>query len=250
MSDSLWPHELQHARLPCPSLSPRICWDSCPLSPWCYLSMSCSATLVSFCFQSFPASVSFPVSWLFASGGQNIEASASVSVFPMNVQGWFPLGLTGLISLQDSRVFSGATVQRHLFFGALPFHGPTLISVNDSWKTIALTLWTSVSKVCHSFSSRSKHVLILWLQSLSSVILKPKKIKSVTYRGSWVITTLGIQISCHHMKTETHFWVRNRKHGKVIFLVSCFKNQRVRDGDKLLVQLVLLTAYHGTCGGF
>ena len=180
MSDSLWPHELQHARLPCPSLSPRICWDSCPLSPWCYLSMSCSATLVSFCFQSFPASVSFPVSWLFASGGQNIEASASVSVFPMNVQGWFPLGLTGLISLQDSRVFSGATVQRHLFFGALPFHGPTLISVNDSWKTIALTLWTFVSKVCHSFSSRSKHVLILWLQSLSSVILKPKKIKSVT----------------------------------------------------------------------
>ena len=90
-----------------------------PLSWWCYLTISSSATLYSFCLQSFPASGSFPINQLFTSGGQSIRTSASASVLPMNVQGWFPLGLTGLISLQSkglSRGFSNTTVQNHQFF--------------------------------------------------------------------------------------------------------------------------------------
>ena len=119
MSDTLQPHGLQHTRLPCPSLSPRVCSNSCPLSEWCYLTISSSATLFSFCLQSFPASGSFPVSQLSASGGQSIGASASASIFLMNIHGWFPLGLTGFIFLQSkglSRVFS-TTSWNHQFFG-------------------------------------------------------------------------------------------------------------------------------------
>ena len=118
MSDCLQPHGLQHARLPCPSLSPGVCSDSCPLSQWCCLTISSSVAPFSFCLQSFPASKSFPMSWLFISGGQSIAASASV--LPMNIQGWFSLGLIGLISLQStglSRVFSSTTVWKHQFFG-------------------------------------------------------------------------------------------------------------------------------------
>ena len=123
MSDSLWPHGLQHARLRCPSPSPRVCSNSCPLSRWCHPTISSSVAPFSSCLQSFPASGSFPVSQLFASGGQSIEVSASASVLPMNIQDWFPLGLTGLISLLSkgfSRVFSSITVQRHLLFGLQP----------------------------------------------------------------------------------------------------------------------------------
>ena len=112
MSDSLQPHGLQHTRLLCPSLPPGVCSNSCPVSRWCHLTISSSATLFSFCLQSFPASGSFPVSWLFESGGQTIGASASSSVLPMNIQDWFPLGLTGLISLLSkglSRVFFSTT---------------------------------------------------------------------------------------------------------------------------------------------
>ena len=115
MSDSLQPHGLQHARLPCPSLSPGVCSDSCPLSPWCYLIISPSDAPYSFGFQSFSASESFPMSWLFASDGQSIGASALGSVLPMNSQGWFPLGWMGLISLQSegfSRVFSSTMIQK------------------------------------------------------------------------------------------------------------------------------------------
>ena len=99
MAKSLQPHGLQHARVPYPSLSPGICSDSCLLSQWCYLTISSSAAPFSCCLQSFPASGSFPVSWLFASGDQSFGASASV--LPINIQGWFPLGLTSLISLQS-----------------------------------------------------------------------------------------------------------------------------------------------------
>ena len=121
VSDSLWPHGLQHARFPCPSLSLVVCSDSCPLTWWCYLTVSFSVVPFSSCPQSFPASGSFPLSQLFASGGQSIGASASASVLPMNIQDWFLLGLTALISLQSkglSRVFSNTTVQKHQFFGA------------------------------------------------------------------------------------------------------------------------------------
>ena len=93
-------HELlQHAKLPCPLLSPRVCSSSCTLSQWCYLTISFSPALFSFCLQSFPALRSFPMSWLFASGGQSIGASALASFLPVNIQGWFPLGLISLIFL-------------------------------------------------------------------------------------------------------------------------------------------------------
>ena len=99
MSNSLQPHGLLHARLFCPSLSLGVCSNTCSLSQWYYLTISCSATSFSFCIQSFPASGSFPVSWLFTSDGQSIGASASASVFPMNTQGWFSLGCTAFFFL-------------------------------------------------------------------------------------------------------------------------------------------------------
>ena len=115
MSDSLHPHGLQHARLPCPSLFPWVCSNSCPSSRWCHPTISSSVIPFS-CLQSFPASGSFPKSQFFASGGQSIGASASASVLPTNIQGWIPLGLTGLISLLSkgfSTVFSNTTVGKH-----------------------------------------------------------------------------------------------------------------------------------------
>ena len=115
MSDSLWPHGLQHARLPCPSLSPGVCSNSCSLSWWCHPTISSSVIPFSSCSQSFPASESFPMSQLFTSSGHSIGASASASVLPMNIQGWFPLGFTGSISLLSkgfSRVFSGTIVRK------------------------------------------------------------------------------------------------------------------------------------------
>ena len=115
---------MQHTRLPCPSLSPWVCSNSCPLSQWCHPIISSSVFPFFSCSQSFcPASGSFPVSQIFVSGGQSIEASASSSVLPMNIWGWFPLGLTGLISLLSkglSRVFCSTTVQKYQFLAAHP----------------------------------------------------------------------------------------------------------------------------------
>ena len=122
VSDSLWLHGLQHARLPCLSPTPRACSNSCPLSQWCHPTISSSVVPFSSCPQSFPASGPFIMSQLFASGGQSIGTSASASVLPTNIQDRLPLGLTGLISLQSkglSRVFSNTTVQKHQFFGTL-----------------------------------------------------------------------------------------------------------------------------------
>ena len=121
VSDSLWPHGVQHTRPPCPSPTPGACSNSCPLSRWCHPTISSSVVSFSSCPQSFPALGSFQMSQLFASGGQRSGASASASVLPMNTQDWFPLGWTGWISLQStglSRVFSNTTVQKHQFFGA------------------------------------------------------------------------------------------------------------------------------------
>ena len=120
MSDSLQPHGLQYIRSPCPSLTPKACSNSCPLSRWHHPTISSSVVPFSFCFQSFPALESSPRSQFFTSRGQSIGASASTSVLPMNIQDWFRLGLTGLISLQSkrlSRIFSSTTVQKHQFFG-------------------------------------------------------------------------------------------------------------------------------------
>ena len=123
MSDSVWSHELQHIRLPCPSLSPGVSMNSGPLSQWCPPTISSSVVPFFSCPQSFPASGSFPTCWLFTSDGQSIGASALASVLPMNIQGWFPLGLIGLISLLSkglSKAFSSTTIQKHQFFGSQP----------------------------------------------------------------------------------------------------------------------------------
>ena len=114
-------HRLQRARLPCASPTPGACSNSCPLSQWCHPTISSSVIPFSSCPQSFPASGSFPVSQFFLSGGQSTGVSALASVLPVNIQGWFPLGWTGLISLLSkglSRVFSSTIVQKHQFFGA------------------------------------------------------------------------------------------------------------------------------------
>ena len=136
MSNSLWPHGLQHAKLPCLSLSPRVYWNSCPLSWWCYLTISFSAAFFSFCLQAFTMSGSFPMSWLFTLGGQSIGASASV--LPVNVQDWFPLGWTGLISLWSkglSLLSSPAPQFKSINFLVLSLlYSPTLTSIHDYWK--------------------------------------------------------------------------------------------------------------------
>ena len=121
VSDSLWPHESQHTRPPCPSLTPGVYSNSCPSSRWCHPSISSSVIPFSSRLQSFPASGSFQMSQFFASGGQSIRVSTSAPVLTMNIQDWFPLGWTGWISLQSqglSRVFSNTTVQKHQFIGA------------------------------------------------------------------------------------------------------------------------------------
>ena len=123
VSNSLRTHELQHTRPPCPSPTPVVYPNSCPSSRWCHPAISSSVIPFSSCPLSLPASGSFPMSQLFAWDGQSIGVSASASFLPMNIQGWFPLGWTGWISLQSkglSRVFSNTTVQKHQFFGVQP----------------------------------------------------------------------------------------------------------------------------------
>ena len=124
VSNSLWPHELQHARPLHPSPTPGVHTNPCPSSRWCHPTISSSVVPFSSCPQSFPASGSFQMSQLFTSGGQSIGVSASTSVLPMNTQDWSPLGRTGCISMQSkglSRVFSNTTVQKHQFFSAQLF---------------------------------------------------------------------------------------------------------------------------------
>ena len=129
-------HGLQRARLPCPLPTPRACSNSCPSSQWCHPTLSSSVIPFSSCLQSFPALGSFLMTQFFASGGQSIGASASASILPMNIQDWFPLGLTGLISLQSKRllrVFSITTIWKPQFFALSLLYGPALTSVHDYW---------------------------------------------------------------------------------------------------------------------
>ena len=184
MSDSLRPHELQHARPPCPSPTPGVHSDSRPSSQWCHPAISSSVVPFSPCLQSLPASGSFPMSQLFTWGGQSTGVSASASVLPMKTQDWYPLGWTGWISLQSrglSRVFSSTTVQKHQFFGTQlssqsnshihtrplekpqPWLDRTLVS-----KVISLLL-NMLSRLVITFLPRSKCLLISWLQSPSAV---------------------------------------------------------------------------------
>ena len=174
MSSSLLSRGQQHTRLPCPSSSPRVCSNSCPLNWWCHPTISSSVTLFSSCSYSFPASESFPMNQLFASGDQSVGASASASVFPMNIQGWFPLGLIGLISLQStglSRVFSSTTIWKHQFFSTQPSlrTNSHIHPYMTTGKTLALTIQTFVIKVItilNSFLILVHHiqlVIILWI---------------------------------------------------------------------------------------
>ena len=145
VANSLWPHGLQQARPPCSLPSPKVPPSLCPLHWWCHLAISSSDTLFS-CSQSFTASGSFPVNQLFISKqlavcDQNTGASASASVVPMSIQDWFPLTLTGLISLLSkelSGVYSSTTVWRHQFFGALLLYSPALTTIRDHWEDPSL----------------------------------------------------------------------------------------------------------------
>ena len=180
-------HGLQYARLPCPSPSPRVFSNSCPLSRWCHSTISSSIIPFSSCFQSFPASGTFPMNWLFASGGQSIAASASATVFPINIQGWLPLGLTGLIFMLSKgllRIFSSTTVWKHQFFGTQPSLWSNSHPYMTTEKIIVFTIQTFVGKVMSLlfnmlsmfaivFLPRSKCLLISWLQSPSATIRLP-----------------------------------------------------------------------------
>ena len=187
MSDSLWPHGLQHARLPCP---PGAYSNSCPSSQWCHPTISSSVVPFFSCLQSCPASGSFLMSQLFVSGGQSIGASTSASVLPMNIQDWFPLGWTGFDLLADQGTLksllqhhsSKASVLRRSAFFVVQLSLPYM----TTGKIIALTWWTFVGKVTSllfnvlsrlviAFLPRSKCLLISWLQSPSAVILEPPK---------------------------------------------------------------------------
>ena len=187
MSDSLWPHWLKHTRLLCPSVSPEVCLNSCPLCRECDLTISSSATLSPFAFN-------LSNEFLVVSGGQSIGTSASALVLPMNIHGWFPLGLTDLISLQSkglSRVFSSTTIWKHQFFSTQPslwsnFHICTwLLEKPQLWLyALLLAKWSllfnMLPRFVITFLPRSQCLLISWLQSLTAVILEPKKRKSVT----------------------------------------------------------------------
>ena len=210
----LWPHGLQHARLPCPSPTPGDCSNSCPLSWWCHPPLSSSVVPFSSCLRSFPASGSFPTNQFFASGGQSTGTLASVSVLLMNIQDWFSLGLTDWISLQSkglSRIFSNITVQKTPVLQHSAFFMFRLSHLYmTTGKTIVLTIWTFVGKVMSLlfhmlsrlvtvFLPRIKHLLISWLQSPSAVILETKKIKSVTVHCFPIYLPWSDGIGCHDL---------------------------------------------------
>ena len=164
VSDSLRPHAACQASLSI--ANSRVYSISCPLSQWCHPAISSSVIPFSFCPQPFSASGSFQMSQLFASGGQIIGISASTSVLPMNTQGWSPLGWTGWISLKSkglSRVFSNTTVQKHQFFGTQILYSPTLTSIHDHGKTIALTRWTFLGKVMSLLFNMPSRLVITFL---------------------------------------------------------------------------------------
>ena len=191
VSDSLRPHESQHARPPCPSPFPRVHSNSRPLSRWCHPAISSSVVPFSPCLQSLPASESFPMSQLFSWGGQSTRVLALASVLPKNTRGW-SLEWTGWNSLQSkglSRLFPNTTVQKHQFFSTQLFTVQLSHPYMTTGKTIGLTRWTFVGKIMSllfnmlsrlviTFLPRSKCLLISWLQSPSAVILEPQKIKS------------------------------------------------------------------------
>ena len=218
----MWPHGLQHTRLPCPSLWPGIWSNSCPFCLWCYPTISSSVAPFSSCPHSYLASGSFPMSWLFESSGQSIGASASV--LPANIQGFYPLRLTGLISLLSkglSRVFFSPIVWKHQFFSALPSlwfnsHICTwLLEEQQLWLYgPLLTKWCLCFLICclglSELFFQGASILISWLQFSSAVILEPNKLKPVT------VSTFSRSI-CHEMMgldahvnkiNMSNFWIK------------------------------------------
>ena len=201
VSDSFQPHGLQHTRLSCPSPILELAQTHVH---WVGDAISSSVIPFSSCPQSFPASGSFLMSQFFTAGGQSIGASASASIPPMNIQGWFPLGLVDLISLQSKE--HSTPILQHTYKASILWHSAFFIvqrshSYMTTGKPIALTTQTFVGKVLSlllntmfrlTFFPRSKHLLISWLQSPSAVILEPKKIKSVS------VSTLSPSI-CHEV---------------------------------------------------
>ena len=154
MSNILWPHGLQHARLPCPSLTLWACSNSHPSRQWCHPTISSSVVPFSSCLQSFPASRSFPMRQFFASGGRSIGASVSVSALPINIQGWFPLGLTGLTSLLSKGFQS--LLQNHSSKASIIWCSAFFMSNSHicTWlleKPLTLSVWTFFSKWCLCF---------------------------------------------------------------------------------------------------
>ena len=179
VSDSLWLHGLQHARPPCPSSTPRVYSNSCPLGQWCHPTISSSAIPFSSHLQSFPASGSFQMSQFFASGGQNIGVSASASVLLMNIQDWSPLGWTDLHAVQGTLKSSPTPQFKSINSLALSF---LRVQLSHPYmtigKTISLTRWTFVGKVMSlhfnmlsrfviAFLPKSKRLLISWVQSVT-----------------------------------------------------------------------------------
>ena len=180
----MWPQRLQHTRLPCSSLSPWVCSNSCPLSLWCHPTISSSVAPLSSCPQSFPASRSFPMSQFFASGDRSIGASPSASVFPMNIQSWFPLGWTGLISLVSKglwRVFCSTTVLWHLAFLMVHLSHPYM----TTRKTKALTRWTFVGKMMSLFFNTLSRFVITFLPRSRCLLISQIIPKPYPWPGPW-----------------------------------------------------------------
>ena len=205
VSNSLWPHGLQHARPPCPSPTPGVYPNSRPLSRWCHLTISSSVAPFSSCLQSFASSGSFQMSELFAWGGQSLGVSASISVLPMNTQDWsFRMDWLDLLAVQGTLK---SLLQHHSSKASILWCSAFLIvqlshPYMTTGKTIALTRRTFVGKVMSlllnmlsklviTFLPRSKRLLISWLQSPSAVILEPKKTKSATVSSSICHEVMG-----------------------------------------------------------
>ena len=190
VTDSMWPHELQQARPPCPSPPPGVCSISCLLHQWCHPTILSSDALFSFCPQSFPASGAFPMSWLFTLDDQNTGALASASLLPRSIQGLFPLRLIGLISFLSkgpSGVFSSTTVEGMSSLAFCLLYGPALTKVHDHWEDtwifvgrVMSLIFNTLSRFVVAFLPRSNHLLISWMWSPTTVILEAKKRKSVT----------------------------------------------------------------------
>ena len=215
---SLRLHGLQYARLFCPSLTPRACWDSCPSSSWCHPTVLSSVVPFSSCLQSFLTylqsfltSGSFPMSQFFASGGQSIRVSASASVFSMNIKGWSPLGWNGWISFQSkglSRFLQHHSSKASILLCAAVFMVQLSHPYMNIGKTIALTRWAFVGKAMSllfnmlsrlviAFLPRRKRLLISWLQSSSAVILEPKKRVSHCFHCFPIYLHWSGRMGCH-----------------------------------------------------